>query len=231
MKVLIGICLVFFTMVGPSAGSSPPTAKENPLSSSGMPASSAIQPEFEKLSSSAKEIFDLAKETKWYKIKKKLDKLKKSEASIQQIKNGETDFYLLQLRSRIDELEEAIRTENKKDTMRYANDITLLEVAMSGELKLGVPTNVMLLGYCGRKLEVLSQEKDNKNLSNLVIRMHLIWQNLIPKLAEKGETREIKAFSDIMKRLEKAKTFEEYSHLSENVLDEVDAIEKVFRKR
>ena len=132
--------------------------------------------------------------------------------------------------AKIDELEQAIFAKNKKDTMRFANNITLLEIAMIGELKPLVPTNVMLLDYCGRELEILSDEKNIAKLSNLVIRMHLIWQNLIPHLVEKGGTKEIKSFSEIMTRLERAKTPEEYYHMAEHVLDEVDNIEKVFKE-
>jgi hypothetical protein len=106
---------------------------------------------------------------------------------------------------------------------------TLLEIAMIGELKPRVPTNVMLLDYCGRELEILSEEKNIAKLSNLVIRMHLIWQNLIPQLVDQGGTREIKRFSEIMTHLEKAKTPEEYNHIAKHVLNEVDNIEKVFK--
>lgn len=62
--------------------------------------------------------------------------------------------------AKIDELEQAISAKNKKDTVRFANNITLLEIAMIGELKPRVPTNVMLLDYCGRELEILSEEKE-----------------------------------------------------------------------
>lgn len=114
--------------------------------------------------------------------------------------------------------------------MHFANSITLLEVAMMGDLKPRIPTNVMLLDYCGREMEILSEEKDIDKLSNLVVRMHLIWQNLIPQLVNKGDIKEIKNFSEIMKRLEKAKTPEEYNHLAKQVLDEMDIIEKLFKK-
>jgi hypothetical protein len=78
-------------------------------------------------------------------------------------------------------------------------------------------------------LEILSDEKDIAKLSNLVIKMHLIWQNLIPQLVEKGGTKDIKKFSEIMKHLERAKTPEEYNHIANHVLDEVDNIEKLFK--
>ena len=115
--------------------------------------------------------------------------------------------------------------------MRFANNITFLEVAMIGDLKPRVPTNVMLLDYCGRELEILSEEKDIDKLFNLVIRMHLIWQNLIPQLIDKNGTKEIKNFSEIMMRLERAKTPDEYNHLAIQVADEVDNLEKLFKKK
>ncbi len=114
--------------------------------------------------------------------------------------------------------------------MRAANNITLLEVAMVRDLKLRFPTNIMLLNYCGRQLEIESEEKDIERLSNIVVRMHLIWQNLIPQLIDRGGTKEIRNFAEIMKRLERANTPEEYGQVAKQVLDEMDDLEKVFRK-
>jgi len=162
---------------------------------------------------------------------KKFDELKKTEQAIKLIRNGENDFYAQRLRNKIEELEQAISAKNKKYTMRFANNITFLEVAMIGDLKPRVPTNVMLLDYCGRELEILSEEKDIDKLFNLVIRMHLIWQNLIPQLIDKNGTKEIKNFSEIMMRLERAKTPDEYNHLAIQVADEVDNLEKLFKKK
>jgi hypothetical protein len=202
---------------------------ENPLFSSVVHKSTDNQIELEALSDTAEDIYDLAKVDKWNRIRKKLNELKKYEQTIKLIRNEENDFYSQRLRNKIEELEQAISIKSRKDTMRFANNITLLEIAMIGEMKPRVPTNVMFLDYCGRELEILSEEKDIEKLSNLVIRMHLIWQDLIPLLFEKGDTKEIKKFSEIMRRLERAKTPEEYNHLAKMVLDEVDNLEKVFK--
>ena len=78
--------------------------------------------------------------------------------------------------------------------------------------------------------EIWSEENNIDKLSNIVIRMHLIWQSLMPQLIEQGGTRELKRFSEVMKRLEVAKTPDEYGHLARQVLDEVDNLEKVFKK-
>jgi hypothetical protein len=230
MRVLLGFCLLFFSVVGQSVGDSQSNTGKNPLSSSVVPKSAAIQLELKALSDAAEDIYDLAKVTKWNKARKKLEELKKSEKAIRLLRNEENDFFSQRLRNKIEDLEQAISAKNRKDTMRFANNITLLEVAMIGDFKPRVPTNVMLLDYCGRQLEILSEEKDIDKLSNLVIRMHLIWQGLIPQLIKEGDTREIKNFSEIMKRLERAKTPEEYNRLANQVLDEIDNMEKIFKK-
>jgi len=230
MRILLGFCLFFFSMVGQSVGDNYSNMGNNQLPLSAGPKSASVQIELQDLSATAEDIYDLAKVSKWRKIRKKLEKLKKAEKDIKLLRNEENGFFSQRLRNKIEDLEQAISAKNRKDTMRFANNITLLEVAMIGELKPRVPTNVMLLDYCGRELEILSEEKDIDKLSSLVVRMHLIWQNLIPQLGNKGDTEDIKRFSEIMKRLERAKTPEEYNHLAKQVLDEVDTIEKVFKK-
>ena len=229
MRILLCFCLFFFSVVGQSVGDSQPNMGENPLFSSVVHKSTDTQIELEALSDTAEDIYDLAKVDKWNRIRKKLNELKKYEQTIKLIRNEENDFYSQRLTAKIEDLEKAISAKNRKDTMRFANNITLIEIAMFGQLKPRVPTNVMLLDYCGRELELLSEEKDIDKLSNLVIRMHLIWQDLIPLLFEKGDTKEIKKFAEIMRRLERAKTPEEYNHLAKMVLDEVDNLEKVFK--
>ena len=229
MRTLLGFCLFFFAIVGHSVGDSQLNTGKNPLSSPVVSRSAAVQNELEGLSATAEDIYDLAKLNKWNKIRKKLEELKGAEKTVKALRNEENDFFSKRLRTKIEELEQAVSARSKMGTMRSANNITLLEVAMIGDLKPRVPTNVMLLGYCGRQLEILSEERDSERLSTLVLRMHLIWQNLIPRLIDKGGTREIKSFADIMKRLERARTPEEYNQLARQVLDEMDNLERIFK--
>jgi hypothetical protein len=230
MRILLCFFLIFFSVVGLSVGDNHSNTGQNPPATLVAPKLTAIQIELEALSGTAGDIYELAKVTRWNKIRKKLDELKKSEKSIRVLRKEENDFFTQRLKNKIDDLEQAISAKNRKDTMRFSNNITFLEVAMIGDLKPRVPTNVKLLDYCGRQLEILSEEKDIDKLSNLVVRMHLIWQNLISQLVNEGNTKEVKNFSEIMKRLERAKTPEDYNHLAKQVLDEVDNIEKVFKK-
>ena len=190
-----------------------------------------LQAQLEALAGSAEDIYDLAKANKWIKIGKKLDELKKAEHDLKYDQNEEGSFFSVRLRSAISDLDHAVSLKNRKETMRLANKITLLEAAMLGPLKPAVPTNVRLLDYCGRELEIWSEEKNTDKLSNIVVRMHLLWQSLMPQFSDHGGgAKELRKFSEIMKRLETAKTPEEYGRLARQVLDEMDSIEKVFRR-
>ena len=230
MRILLVLFLLFFSLVDQSIGDNRSQNGQNPPSAAVPAKPTAMQVEVEALSEYAGDIYDLAKVNRWNKIRRKLDELKRSEKSLTLMRNEENDFFSQRLRKKIEDLEQAVSARNRKDTLHFANSITLLEVAMVGQFKPRVPSNVMLLGYCGRELEIFSEEKDIEKLSNFVIRMHLIWQNLIPQLIQIGETKEIKNFAEIMKRLEIAKTPEEYNRLAKQVLDEVEHLEKVFKK-
>lgn len=190
---------------------------------------SPILAELDAVSARAEDIYALAKTNKWKNIGDKLELLKKSKQALIIILHEESTMLLPRLRKTIFDLEQAIACQNRIDTMRYSNRITLITTTMAGPLKPEVPNEVALLDYYGRKLEILSEGKDLEKISKIVVIMHLAWQNLVPKLIEKGKARDVRIFSEIMRRLEMAKSPEEYSHLAKQVLVEVDIIEDDFR--
>ncbi len=188
-----------------------------------------FQDRLEALSRAAEETYDLARGEKWNKIGKKLDGLKTCEQNLNPVQHEESAVFVPQLNKTMAELQVAISTKNRMDAMRLANKITLIEAAMAGPLGPRVPTSVGLLDYYGRELEIWTAMKNADRLSYTVLRMHLTWQNLLPKLSMKNETKEIKKFAEIMNRLEMAKTTDDYSRLITQVRDEVNNLEKIFR--
>jgi hypothetical protein len=229
MRFQLCFFLVIFCVAGQSAGASQSKTGQNP-SAAPAPRVTVLQAELERLSGTAGEIYDMAKANKWNKVRKKLEVLKESEKAVGLLRKEDNDIYSQRLGKNIEELEHVISAKNRLETMRSANAVTFLEVALMGDYKPRVPTNVKLLDYCGRQMEILSEAKDLDKLSNLVVRMHLIWQNLIPRLVDAGYTKEIKEFSLVMKRLDRSTTPEEYRSLAQEVFDGVDAMEKLFRK-
>jgi len=224
--------LVSLTQV-PLAGASnaPATVAEQPK----MLTIGASQPNFvvntlDSLSDSAEEIFNLAQVGKMERLRKNLDSLKKIVAKFDNFQGKEDLILLPRLRSTIDELEKAIGGRDRLEAMRYANRITLITATLTVPFAPGIPTELSLLDYNARELGIWSEGKMTDKLSSIVIRMHLAWQTLMPKLIEHHGEKELRRFSEIMQHLELAKTPEEYGHLSRQVRVEVDSMKVIFRK-
>lgn len=189
----------------------------------------AFPDELEIFSHHAEEIYALAKANKWKSMEKSMGALKASGKSVNLLQNEESVMLLPPLVKTMSDLEEAVLARKRTDAMRLANKITLIEAAMAAPLKPRVPTNVGLLAYYGRELEIWSEAKDLEKLSGTVVRMHIAWQTLIPRLNTPDDIKIIKRFAEILKRLDLAKTPEEYGRLASQVQDEVENMEKAFK--
>lgn len=180
--------------------------------------------------SAAEEIYGLVKGGRWKHADGKLEALKKGEQPLKGIQNEESSLLLPRLVKTTTDLEEALGARNRMDSLRFANRLTFIEAVMAGSLESPMLTNMNLLDYFGRELEIWSEAKNLDRLSNLVVRMHLTWQSLMPQLITDGcGTKHVKKFSEIMKNLELAKTPEEYGRLAGRVSEEIDSLDKACR--
>ena len=212
-----------------AAGASTPV-KEQPRQSAPTPRVNCIVADLEALSELAEDIFELAMSGKMERTAKKMEALKKTAASLPYIQDHSNSILLPRLGNTIAELDQAIAAKNRLDTMRHANTITLIAATVAVPLKPRLPTEVSLLDFNGRELGRWAEMKRIEPLSNIVMRMHLAWQTLMPKLIDQGAISELRRFSEIMGRLESAKTPEEYGRLSRQVTGEMDAMKAVFAK-
>jgi len=190
-----------------------------------------IVTEMDTLSESAEDIFTLAQSGKMGRTRKKLDNLKKSVAAFDAIQDDESLILLQRLGHTIEDLEKAVISKERLETMLYSNRITVIAATIAVPFKPSIPTELSLLDYNGRELGIWSEAKQTDKLSSIVIRMHLAWQTLMPKLIEHSGIKELKRFSELMGHLELAKTPEEYGRLSRQVLVETDAMRPIFAKQ
>jgi len=228
LLVLIGQAEIFAPPFLAEAANSPTTTFEQPNKVGSR--ANVIVTTLNSLSDSAEEIFNLAQVGKMDRPRKNLDSLKKIAATFDNIQGKEDLILLPRLRGTIDDLEKAIAGKNRLETMRYANRITLITATLAVPFILDIPTELSLLDYNARELGIWSEVKVTDKLSSIVIRMHLAWQTLMPKLIEHHGEKELRRFSEIMGHLELAKTPEEYGHLSRQVRGEVDTMKKIFAK-
>ena len=211
------------------AGSNLPVKEQSRQALMG-PRFNPVVGELDALADAAEDIFDLAAAGKMDRIAKRLETLKKNVTSIGYLQGPSNSMLLPRLGQAIFDLEQANINRDRIDTMRYANRITLIVATVAIPLKPCIPTEVSLLDYNGRELEIWSEAKKPEKLSNIVMRMHLAWQTLMPKLSEHNGIKELKRFSEIMGRLELARTPEEYGRLSRQASVEIDAMKGVFAK-
>jgi len=221
---------ISFPLSQAQGASVPSPVKEQPRPATAAPHANATLADLDSLSWAAEEIFNLAQGGKLDRTGKKLDALKKNVAAISHIQDEANNSVLPRLGRTIAELELAITAKDRLDTMRYANRITLLAATVAVPSKSSIPMEVSFLDYNGRELEILSEVKKTEKLSGVVIRMHLAWQTLMPKLIEHNCRKELKRFSEIMGHLESARSPEEYGHLSRQVQAETDVMKALFAR-
>jgi hypothetical protein len=216
--------------LAPATAQAGPAAKEQPRQSQTTPRYNGVSSDLDAVTDSAEEIYDLAWCGKLERIPKRLETLKKQAAALSYVKDDANSVLLPRLSHTLADLDQAVVAKNRLETMRYANRLTLIAATVEIPFKPTVPTEVALLDYNGRELGVWSEVKKTEKLSNIVMRMHLAWQALMPKLVEHNATRELRRFSETMGRLESAKTPEEYGRLSRQVASEMIAVKAVFAK-
>lgn len=212
------------------AAGAPPQIKEQSVQGAAALRGNSTTADLDSLANSAEQVFNLALAGKVDRIGRKMDTLKKQAASLSYIQDQSNGILLPRLGNTIVDLEQAIAAKDRIDTMRFANRITLIAATVAVPLKPGIPTEVSLLDYNSRELRIWSEGNGTERLSNIVMRMHLSWQTLMPKLIERDGVRELRRFSDIMRRLESARMPEEYGQVSRQVPPEIDAIRALFIK-
>jgi hypothetical protein len=212
------------------AASIAPLAKEQSRPSGAAARSGSFAAELDALADSGNDIYELAQAGKMERLAKKLELLKKNAAALSYIQDQPNNLLLPRLGRTISDLEQAVGAKDRLDTMRCANRITLIAATVAVHLKPNLPTEVSLLEYNGRELGIWSEAKKTDKLSGIVMRMHLAWQTLMPRLVERNGIKELRRFSEIMGRLELARTPEEYGRFARQATAEIDDLKAIFAK-
>ncbi|MGD0586108.1 MAG: hypothetical protein ABSA86_10120 [Oryzomonas sp.] len=186
--------------------------------------------ELEQMIGNAGDIYDKVKANHWKHLEKKLNSIVKVEQLLPGVTSENDMPYYKNLMGVTTDLERAIASQDRIVAMKSANKVMLLGARLAEAHNSQVPINVAVICYCGRKLEILSETENVLDLSDTVAKLHLSWQQLIPLVTAYGGLKEVKRFAEIMKHLESAKTADEYGRLASSVVEEIEIIEKIFKK-
>jgi hypothetical protein len=174
-------------------------------------------------------VYDLVKADGWAKATEKFEALKGAAKRLSgDLKVTKAD------QKRLDEtlaaLGKALAAKDKLPALRGANQVTLIAADLSEPFNPQVPAAVTRLDFYGRELEIGSAAKDKDQLKAAVTGLRKNWDKVRAAAKAKGGDAEVKRFDALMVRLEAAKSVEEHAKLATPILDEVDNLEKVFKK-
>ncbi|MDR3581413.1 MAG: hypothetical protein P4L44_15740 [Oryzomonas sp.] len=186
--------------------------------------------ELEQMIGNARDIYEKTEVNRWKHLDKKVNSIVKVEQLLPGMTPEKDMPYYKNLMGVTSDLERAIASQDRINAMKSANKIMILGARLAEAHNPPVPINVAVIAYCGRKLEILSETENVLDLSDTVAKLHLSWQQLIPQVSAHGGLKEVKKFAEIMKRLESAKTSDEYGKLASSVVEEIEFIEKIFKK-
>jgi len=178
----------------------------------------------------ARDIYERTETNRWKHLDKKVNTIIKVEQYLPGVTPEKDRLYLNNLMGVTTDLEHAVAAHDRLIAMKSANKVMILSSRLAEAHNSPVPINVAVIAYCGRKLEILSQTDSGPDLNDTVAKLHLSWQQLIPLVTANGGIKEVKRFAEVMKHLESAKAPDEYGKLAPLVVEEIEIIEKIFKK-
>jgi hypothetical protein len=173
-------------------------------------------------------VYDHAKADEWAKAAKKFEELQAAAKQLSDVKDAKGE------KKRLDTilvaLAKAIAAKDRLATMREANLVTQIAADLTEPFNPQVPAAVTRLDFYGRELEIGVAAKEKDRLKAAATGLRTTWDKVRPAVKTRGGDAEAKRFDALVAQVEAAKSVDDYSRLVTPILDEVDNLEKVFKK-
>ena len=184
-------------------------------------------PFYQLLGHNAENAYDYVKAGDWTKARASVDSLSAAArgAQAKEIFGHERD-----LSESLARLDTAVTQRSRAQGLREANMLTQLGALLAAANDPPVPAAVTMLDFYGRELEIGAETKDAAKLSNAASAIRNIWDQQRPIVVARGGTAEAARFDSVVANVSAARTPAQYAGTVTPLLDEVDALEAVFRK-
>jgi hypothetical protein len=173
----------------------------------------------------AENLYDAAKANDWRTAEHKLQALEGDVARLRA--DTATSAAARQLADELAELRQSVPKHQRQTTMAEANEITLVVANLTEPYAPNVPVEVTRLDYYGRELELWSETGTAARLERAVQGLGREWEHVHAQV-EARSPDVAKRFDALVARVERAKGAAELHRLSQEELDEVDELERVF---
>jgi hypothetical protein len=175
----------------------------------------------------AETIYDAVKAADWSTARRRVASVRRPAAAI--VRQWTSKSEATALESALAALEAAVTARRRDVALREANRMTLITAEMARVFSPPVPLAVTRLDYLGRELEIWSQPNDPSRLEATAADIHATWQELRPALDATRDARIVGELDGLVARLRAAQP--PYRALAGELLDAVDRLEAVFKKK
>lgn len=134
-----------------------------------------------------------------------------------------------QLATTLRSLDDAIEVRDVSSTMNYANDATALTAQLADPYRKEVPTEVKMMGFYARRLEIGVAEGNVGKLRETAIRMGAMWQRLRPLVAAREGNRLSSDFGQTVSELLIAQQVREFIPLVGPAQQQANEMDMLFR--
>ena len=173
-------------------------------------------------------VYDDIRAEQWQQASEKLSYLKKADDELKssQLSKG-SDQYVSRLTN---DLDKQIQEKKRVPAMESANQLTRAAMDLGEPVEATLPKELSLLNYYGRELEIGALGNDKNKMHSATNDIKNIWPKLKPKVEAQGQTEKEAQFDQLVKKLEKAKSKEEYQQFATQILEQVDQMGGKFSK-
>jgi|GEM_PF-6004753 len=176
----------------------------------------------------SEDLYDDVRSEQWQKASEKMPILKQANSDLKasELSKG-SDQYVSRLTN---DLDKHIQQQKRLPAMESANELTRISMDLGEPVAATLPKELSLLDYYGRELEIGAMSNDQNKLHSATRDIKSTWSKLKPKVQEQGKAGEEKQFDQLVKKLEKAKSNQEYQQLATQILEQVDHLGGLFSK-
>ena len=193
------------------------------------PASATLPSELAAVAGLGENLYDAAKAAKWVEAAAIMDSLDHAAKSLPVGVNARSAD-ALELPRVLDSLRQAVTVRQRAAALQLSNRVTYLAAKVSAGYHPQIPSDIALLDYSGRELEVWSARRNASMLIRTAAELRRTWDAARPDVVRHGGTAEAEKMDSLVARVASAKTAADYGRVATPILDHVDVLESLYTK-
>ena len=193
------------------------------------PASATMPSELAAVAEFGENLYVAAKAGRWADAAAIMDSLDRTAKSLPVGVNARSAD-ALELPRVVDSLRQAVTTRQRPAALQLSNRVTYLAAKVSAGYHPQIPSDIALLDYSGRELEVWSARRSASMLIRTAAELRRTWDAARPDVVRHGGTAEAEKMDSLVALVASAKTAADYGRVAAPILDHVDVLESLYTK-